>query len=332
MPNLYVTEQGSYLSKTGDRIIVQKDKEKLLDVRCAEIGSILIFGNVQISTQALHKLLEQGVEFALLTRTGKLVGLLTSPFTKNIDLRIAQFEKYRDENFRLTLARLIVGGKIANERRFLTGFAHNHPEADFKSIIGALDSAEISAAKAESMNSLLGIEGSAARAYFSGFADMILGDYVFGGRKMHPSPDPVNALLSLGYTMVFNEIVSLLDGLGFDPYLGYFHSPEYGRASLASDLLEEFRASVDRLTLFLINDRVLTRDDFFANPKDGAFYLTKEALKKYFGHYEERMNREFKESEGEGLTTLRKCYRRQAERLAAFIKGGAAYVPFAVED
>jgi len=159
---------------------------------------------------------------------------------------------------------------------------------------------------------------------------MILGDFTFTGRKKHPAPDAVNALLSFGYTLFFNEIASLLDGLGFDPFLGYLHSSRYGRASLASDILEEFRASADRFTLFLINNRIIKPADFYANP-NGGVYLTREAQKTYFVHYEQNLSREFTWPENNTTTTLRQCYRFQAEKLATFIRGSADYAPFQLE-
>jgi len=177
----------------------------------------------------------------------------------------------------------------------------------------------------------LGIEGSAAKSYFSVFGKMMLGSFMFSERKKHPSTDPVNALLSFGYTLIFNEISSLLDGLGFDPYLGYFHTVEYGRASLANDIQEEFRPSVDRFTLYLVNNRMLGQEDFYTNPKDGSVYLKREAMKKYFAEYEKYLNREFKHPDSGENTTLRKCFRIQAERLAGFIKGGSTYAPFKLD-
>ena len=178
---------------------------------------------------------------------------------------------------------------------------------------------------------LRGVEGSAARAYFRGFGKMILGSFVFEGRKKRPSTDPVNALLSFGYTLIFNEISSLLDGLGFDPYLGYFHAVEYGRASLASDIQEEFRALVDRFTLYLVNNRILTENDFYKNPKSGGMYLKREAMKRYFVEYEKYLNREFIHPETKENTTLRKCFRIQAEKLARLIKNGENYTSFKLE-
>ena len=123
---------------------------------------------------------------------------------------------------------------------------------------------------------------------------MILGEFNFTGRKKRPPTDPVNAILSLSYTMIFNELSSLLDGLGLDPYLGYFHNVNYGRASLAADLIEEFRAPIaDRFTLNLINNRIVGKKDFYTNPKGAGVYLKREALKRYFTEYETMLNHEF---------------------------------------
>jgi CRISPR-associated protein Cas1 len=331
MANLYLTEQGSILRKTGDRLIVQKDDEILLDVQCSKIDSVLIFGNVQFTTQAIHELFEHGIEMALLSRTGRLVGQITSPSTKNIELRIEQFRKYWDENFKIHLSKSIVSGKITNCLNLLRTFSYNHPEIDLAKETDGIQQSFTEINNAENINTLMGIEGITARTYFSGFGKMILKEFIFEGRKKHPSTDPVNALLSFGYTLIFNEILSLLDGLGFDPYLGYFHSVEYGRASLASDLLEEFRANVDRFALYLINNGIFKKEDFYANPKGEGVYLKREALKRYFLEYEKCLNNEFKHCETGENTTIRKCFRIQAEKLASCIKGGKMYTTFKLE-
>ncbi len=331
MANLYLTEQGSILRKTGDRLIVQKDSEILLDVQCSKIEAILIFGNVQFTTQAVHELFEHGIEMALLTRTGRLLGQITSPATKNIELRVSQFKRYDDAAFRLDLSKAIVNGKVINCLTLLKAFSYNHPNVGLSGEISGIEMLIKDISASDNAASLRGIEGTAARTYFSGFEKMILGGFTFEGRKKHPSTDPVNALLSFGYTLIFNEISSLLDGLGFDPYLGYFHEVEYGRASLASDLQEEFRAAVDRFTLFLINNRMLNNEDFFPNQKDGSVYLKREAMKKYFVEYEKYLSREFKHPDTGENTTLRKCFRIQAERLANFIKSSEMYTPFRIE-
>jgi len=331
MANLYLTEQGSVLRKTGERLIVQKEGEVLLDVQCNKIDAILIFGNVQFTTQAVHELFEHGIELALLTRTGRLIGQLTSPSTKNIELRVEQFKRHSDDEFRFNFSKAVISGKMSNCLDLIKTFSNNHPEINLAGETTVIEASINNINGAGSVAVLRGIEGSAAKTYFQGFGKMILGGFTFEGRKKHPATDPVNALLSFGYTLIFNEISSLLDGLGFDPYLGYFHEVEYGRASLACDIQEEFRAAVDRFTLYLVNNRMLSEGDFYKNPKDESMYLKREAMKKYFAEYEKYLNREFKHPETGENTTLRKCFRIQAERLAGFIKGGGIYIPFKLE-
>lgn len=331
MANLYLTEQNSILRKTGDRLIVQKDDETLLDVQCHKIDAVLIFGNVQFTTQAVHELFEHGIEMAILTRTGKLVGQITSPSTKNIALRLQQFKKYWDNAFRLSLSKAIVEGKIKNSLNVTRLFSYNHRELDFETEMSALKTRLDDVKSATQIDQLFGLEGSAARTYFDAFSKMLLDKFGFPGRKKHPSTDPVNALLSFSYTMIFNEISSLLDGLGFDPYLAYYHSIDYGRASLASDLMEEFRAPIaDRLTLKLINSRIFNPEDFYTNPQEGV-YLKRESLKRFFVEYEGMLNNEFIHPETKEKTTYRKCFRLQAEKLATTLQNDSPYVPFVLE-
>ena len=332
MANIYLTEQGSVLRKKGDRLIVEKDDEILLDVECHKIDAVLIFGNVQFTTQSIHELFEHGIELAILTRTGRLIGQITSPMTKNIDLRIGQFKRHGDVKFKLIFCKNLVRGKIINSIQLLRFFSYNHPDIDLKKEISGMEEARKNIDQYDTFEGLNGVEGIAARYYFNGFSKMILGDFVFEGRRKHPAPDPINALLSLGYTMVFNEISSLLDGMGFDPYLGYYHKVDYGRASLASDLQEEFRASiVDRFTLNLINNRVFKQEDFYKNPKGEGIYLTRDGLKRYFAMYEDFINKGFIHPETKETTTFRKCFRIQAETLALCIKGEKGYLPFYLE-
>jgi CRISPR-associated protein Cas1 len=332
MANLYLTEQHSILRKTGDRLIVQKQDEILLDVQCHKIDAVLIFGNVQFTTQAVHELFEHGIEMAILSRRGRLIGQITSPATKNITLRIKQFKKYTDNEFRLKLSIEIVTGKINNSLKLIRHFSYNHPDVALKSEMAALKTSLEKVPSASRIEELLGLEGEAAKTYFNAFGKMIIGEFNFTGRKKRPPTDPVNAILSLSYTMIFNEISSLLDGLGFDPYLGFFHSVDYGRASLAADLVEEFRAPIaDRLTLHLINNRMIREEDFYTNPKGAGVYLKREALKRYFTEYETMLNHKIIHPKTKENTTFRKCFRLQAENLASTIQHDSPYIPFALE-
>jgi CRISPR-associated endonuclease Cas1 len=143
------------------------------------------------------------------------------------------------------------------------------------------------------LDALRGLEGSAAAAYFDAFAAMVPEDLGFSGRQRRPPRDPVNSLLSFGYVLVGNELQSLLDGIGFDPFIGFFHALDYGRASLALDLLEEFRhALVDRLTISLLNRGIIKRTDFQTTP-EGGLYLDQDGKRRYFTEYAKELTTPF---------------------------------------
>ena len=295
---------------------------------CHKIDAVLIFGNVQFTTQAIAELFEQGIEFAIFSKTGKLKGQITSVTPKNILLRVQQFKKYWDDDFKLEFSKIILTGKITNAVNLIKRFSLNHKDIDFEYEKTSLSTSLKKINSLESIKNLFGVEGNAAKIYFSALSKMMLSEFEFNGRNKRPPKDPVNALLSLTYTMIYNDISSMLDGLGFDPYLGYFHHVDYGRASLAADILEEFRApSGDRLVLKLLNNRILKKEDFYTNTMNNGCYLKTDALKLYFKEYENMVNTEFIDTE-KNKTSLRKCFRSQAEKLALTIKDNTVYKPF----
>lgn len=330
MANLYITEQNSILRKTGNRLVLEKDDKTLLDVQCHKIDAVLIFGNVQVTTQALTELCDQGIELSILSRNGRLKGQISAPFTKNIELRLMQFKQYWNEIFRLDISKIILDGKIQNSLNFIRRFAYNHPETGLTEEISKILKHQKNINSATELDQLFGIEGSAAKAHFKALGKMVLKEFIFENRSKRPPKDPVNALLSLSYTMIYNEISSLLDGLGFDPYLGYFHHPDYGRASLASDLMEEFRTPVgEGFTLTLINRGILKSRDFYAS--SGGILMKRDALKRYFKEYEIFLNRDMEHPKSNEKTNFRKLFRFQAEKMAKAIQGNGDYTPFVLE-
>lgn len=328
MATLYLTEQGATLRKIGERLIVEKDQQELLEVECFKVDSVFALGNIQVTTPALTALLKHGIELAFLSLNGRLKGQLTPPKAKNVLLRVAQYEKYQDEPFVLDLARQFVYGKLHNSAALLTRQHRNYPERGFDAHRQEIGRLLRRIEQASTLDSLRGLEGSAARAYFQGFALACRTEISFPGRRRRPPTDPINALLSFGYTLINAELSSLLDAMGYDPYIGFFHQVDYGRPSLALDLLEEFRVpAVDRLALNLVNRRTLKEGDFVTHEESGGLRLKRAALKKFFLGYESHLNREFQDSVSDRATTLRKSFRRQAERLAAHLTRGEAYSP-----
>jgi CRISP-associated protein Cas1 len=326
MARLYITEQQAILRKTGDRLIVEKDHEVLAEIPCLKLEAVLIYGNVQFTTQAAVELLDHGIELAIFSMSGTLRGQLTPPKAKNVILRMRQYELHGSEPFCLGLARAMVRGKILNAVATLKRFRANHPEALPQASVDAVERKLEGLASCASLEALRGIEGAAAASYFQAFPALVPPELGFPGRQRRPPRDPVNALLSFGYVLVGNELQSLLDGIGFDPYIGFLHRLDYGRPSLALDLLEEFRpALVDRLTTRLLNLGVLCREDFSRGP-DGGLYLGREGKRRYFAEYEKELSTPFA---GEQQTlTFRDVFRRQADRLAAALTRDEPYESF----
>lgn len=332
MANLYVTEQNAIIRKTGDRLVVEKDRKVLLEVPCLKLDAVLLFGNVQFTTQAAVEMLDHGIELALLSSRGRLRGQLTPPKAKNIPLRMSQYDRSRDEAFCLALAREIVQAKIESSAAVLRRYRRNHSDAVGLADIEALDASAEAAGGAPSIESLRGIEGAAAARYFAVLPGLVPADFHFDGRSRRPPRDPMNALLSFGYVLVGTELQALLDGMGFDPHLGFYHQVDYGRPSLALDLLEEFRAPlVDRFSAKLLNLGVLSQADFVSSPRGGV-YLGREAMKRFFEVWENELEGAISlGADDAGKPTemsFRQLFRRQAERLARTLREAEPYEAF----
>ncbi|OYD13900.1 CRISPR-associated endonuclease Cas1 [candidate division WOR-3 bacterium JGI_Cruoil_03_44_89] len=329
MATLYLTEQGSTLRKTSRRLIVEKENEVLLEVPEFKIERVLIFGNVQLTTQAIAFLLANGIETSFLSVRGRLKGKLSPLESKNVFLRVKQYEKAKDEEFRLDLSRTIVERKIKNGKTLLLRYARSHPEVDIDKSIREINRCLRALPRKERISTVMGIEGQAGAAYFKAFGKMFRKELRFERRTRRPPRDPINALLSLGYTMITNEILSMVSAIGFDPYIGFFHGISYGRPSLALDIVEEFRHPiVDTLTLNLVNNSVLKEKDFVA--EKGGYFLTDEARKKYFVYYEKKLTGEFTLHNTDTKVTFRRSFDIQAHKMEKTLMEEEAYKPFAM--
>ena len=287
-------------------------------VRRAEgYGWEVVVGPVQVTTQALALLLDRGIDVSFLTGRGRLRGSLVSTASRNVYLRLAQFDRFRDEPFRLALSRQVVEGKLLVQRRLLARYARNHPDRLEPDCVDQIRALEARVAAAESVETARGLEGAGAAIYYRQFGRMLT-TVGFPGRKKHPSTDPANALLSLGYVLVGNELAALAEAQGFDPAIGFFHGIRYGRQSLALDLVEVFRQPiVDRLTLRLLNRGQLTPKDFEGG--DTGLRLAPEALKRYFGYYEDHLR---SPSEGDGSPTWRDRLAGKIDELRGMVMEG----------
>jgi len=295
---LYLNTQGLYVGKSG-RVLKIKEKGKLVqEVRIGETCQVNLFGNVQCSTQAIQTLCEHEVPIAYFSMGGWFYGVTHGLGVKNIYLRREQFRLADVPGFCLRLARALVAGKIRNQRTMLQ---RNHIEPP-PAALAMMKCMQHDAQQAESLEVLLGIEGHAARVYFQAFAGMIKVDepgtpatgtaqfnFDFHQRNRRPPRDPVNALLSLAYSVLAKDLTIVCHAVGFDPFLGFYHQPRYGRAALALDLMEPFRPLVaDSAVLSAINTRMVSPRDFVLAGNSVA--LKPEGRKAFFRAYEQRMD------------------------------------------
>ena len=329
MGTLYITQQGAVLKKTSRRLVVYKGEEKIAEVPVIKVDRVMIFGNVQVTAPTVAFLLDSCVDLCYLSSRGRYRGRLVAAESKNVLLRIAQYERYLDDDFQLQISKALVAAKIKNALGLIRRYRRRYPELDFSQEMASLDDALNGIESRTQVSSLLGVEGHATAVYFRAFGRMFRQDEMsFTKRTRRPPKDPVNSLLSFGYTLVTNEILSFLFAVGFDPYIGHLHSLGYGRPSLALDMTEEFRHPVvDRFTLYLVNKDIISSTDFDDRGEVG-FFLTQDALKQYFHHYEKRISQTFRDGITEENVSYRGLFRRQAYRLAKSIQTGELYEPY----
>ncbi len=334
MATLYVTEPGARIEKEYRRLLVTKDDEVLLRAPLSRVSDVVLVGRTGATTPALLALLDAGIELAFVSRSGKLRGRLTPPTAKNIPLRHRQYERAIDEGFCLEIARAIVGGKLRNERTLARRLCRGHDEIDAASV-EEITSVIRQVNGAPDMDTLRGLEGAGARAYFRVLRQALRQgpeqelEWGFEKRVRRPPGDPVNAMLSLGYTLLGHNMMTALEVVGLDPYDGFFHADKYGRPALALDLVEEFRSViVDSVVLTVVNKRMLTPDDFRPGRKGGVI-LRRSALREFLGQYTTRLQTEVIHPLAGRRLTYQKCFEVQARLLRKVIEGQTeAYSPF----
>lgn len=284
---MYVLTQGAVIGKSGDSLTVKVKRDLLAKHRLLDVSSVSVFGNAQITAQAKRELLMRNIPVCHFSYGGWLNGVTWGMAHKNVELRAAQFGGAADEKTALSIAKDIVAAKLRNSRVMLR---RNHFQAP-PGALAELTRLRKSVGGADSLQTLLGIEGAAARVYFAHFAGMLKTDaaFDFRGRNRRPPADPVNAVLSFLYSMLMRQCFVAALTVGFDPYMGFYHQPKYGRPALALDLAEEFRSIVaDSAALTLFNNGELRETDFIR--RSGAVSLTDAGRKTTIRAFERRMN------------------------------------------
>jgi CRISPR-associated protein Cas1 len=338
---LYLNTQGLRVG-CKEEVLQIKDKDQLIEeVRLRDVSHIALFGNIQISTQAIQSLCQAEVPVTYFSTGGWFYGITRGHGLKNVFLRVEQFRLARDEQRCLELARQFVYGKIRNHRTLLM---RNHLEPP-EPVVLKLKRAADDALAATSLDELLGIEGAAASQYFQQFSGMLkmaddLADapqqpdekqlafnFNFANRNRRPPTDPVNAMLSLAYSLLTKDCTLAALAVGFDPYIGFYHQPRFGRPALALDLVEEFRPLIAESTvLTCINNRVITEKDFVRAGE--AVNLSAPGRKRFFQIYEQRMSSLLVHPLFDYKVSYRRALELQARLLAKTLTGEIpAYEP-----
>jgi CRISPR-associated protein Cas1 len=328
---LYVTEQSSTVRLREGRLAVTVGDEKLASFRDIDVSQLCVYGSVQVTTQALRHLLANEVPVCWFTHGGWFAGMASGLPSKHVALRLAQYQTGSSPRA-LEACRAMIHGKISNARTFLRRNARRPVEEP----LDRLRSAATAALEAVDLESLLGIEGAAARTYFQAFSSTLNppGDlqqvalFDFEGRNRRPPRDAVNCLLSFAYALLVKDLTVTCAAVGLDPFYGLYHRPRYGRPALALDLAEEFRPLVgDSVAVQVINNGEVRKSDFAS--RAGAVGLTQAGRRKVLLAYERRLGHLARHPLFGYRTTYRRAFEVQARLLGAWLLGEIpTYRPF----
>ncbi|WP_037586642.1 type I-C CRISPR-associated endonuclease Cas1c [Stenoxybacter acetivorans] len=289
---LYITRQGSYVHKERETLVIECEHQKIMQLPIHAVAHVFCFGNVLVSPFLLGFCGENKVNLAFFTEHGKYLGRLQGRQSGNVLLRRAQYRL--SEQNPLPIARHIIAAKIQASKRVLQRRLRNHgAQPEVEHTVKMLNFSVTQLPNAADLDTVRGIEGDAAARYFGVFRHLLTAkqaqaDFVFDGRNRRPPRDPINAMLSLLYSVLGKEISGALQSVGLDPQVGFLHADRSGRDSLAQDILEEFRAwLVDRLVLNLVNREQVKPKDFIFDAS-GAVQIKDDTRKLLFKALHER--------------------------------------------
>jgi CRISPR-associated protein Cas1 len=318
MPHpLYLLEQGSRLSREGRRLVVSKEGAALAQVATVQVSQVLVFGNIQLTTPALHLLLAEAIDVILLTQAGNFLGRIVGAESGKGALRVAQITASRRADAALHLAQQIVHAKIHNARIFLMRYARRKASTALDAAVEAMTPLLERTHRTMTLNSLMGVEGQATAIYFGVWKELLHAPWRFTRRIRRPPTDPVNVLLSFGYTILSQNMLSAIYTAGLDPYVGFLHQLDYNRPSLAQDLIEEFRAIiVDSVALRCLNNQIVTPDDFVPGDEEYPLIFTDDGKRKFIRELEARLTHSFRDPISGQATDYRRVMLQQVYRLA----------------
>lgn len=317
---LVVQRAGSQVGQRGGEFVVTVQGEVVRKLPLHQVRGIYLYGAVQVTAQAAESCLEHGIDVAYFAASGRFLGLLRGLPASGVDARLGQVQLFAEPFFRLKLARETIRAKIHNQRTMLMRNGEV-PDRVLRLLAEARDATD----DTRDLNELLGCEGAAANLYFEQFASMLKGaewKFDFQGRNRRPPRDPVNALLSLGYSVLAKELAGVCHAVGLDPFLGFLHQPRYGRPALALDLMEEFRPLIaDSVAISLVNRGEIDPGDFI-RAASGTF-LNEQGRRRFWEAWFRRLDTEVKHPEFGYAMSYRRMLEVQARQLWRVVRGDA---------
>lgn len=289
---IYLNEHRARLSLKHGALVVTRPGESEVPIPTASVDQISVLCNATLTTPALKFCMDHGIRIGIFSSTGRLYGTADGMPKQLARLQIQQLEQSMNPMACLEMSKTIVAAKIHNSRQVLSRY-HRRGYRMLFPVLEALSALKNAVSEAHSPGELRGIEGTAARQYWSGFRLLLPEHWDFQGRRKHPAPDPLNAMLSFGYSLLYRDLLALVQARGLNPNIGFYHVLRDGHPALISDLAEEFRAPiVDRLVLRWARKPDLNPDAFATHP-DGACRLPDALRRDFINDFEAQLEAGF---------------------------------------
>lgn len=333
---LYIMSNNRYLSLDGENVVILEEQKEIGRIPLHNLQSIITFGYTGASPALMGACAQRNIDLSFMSGNGRFLARVSGEVKGNVTLRKQQYRISEDRNQSIHIARNFIVGKVYNARWVLERAARDYPmrlDADkLKEKSSILYRSLENIRNCDNAASLLGLEGEAASVYFSVFDELILQqkeDFVFRGRNKRPPLDNVNAMLSFAYTLLAGMCGAALEGVGLDPYVGFYHADRPGRMSLALDLMEELRSVMaDRFVLTLINKKVI-KNNYFHKKENGAVILDEEGRKVFLSAWQSKKQDTIKHPFLDEKIEWGMVPHVQAMLLARFLRGDLdEYPPF----
>ena len=327
MPPLYLVQQNSKIRIRNRRVQVEDESANppvtLASLPLAQVDQVILFGNIGLTTPAIDTFLEQNTEVIFLSQRGEYRGRLQGTVTPHVPLRRAQYLHTGEQDFSLEMAKCFVSAKLNHQRNLLLRHNREKNEPEIADVIEQMQTAIQNVPRKTAISALLGVEGSSSAAYFRGLRRLFDPKWKFDDRNRRPPLDPVNVLLSFGYTLLAEAASSAVQTVGLDPYVGFLHELAYNRPALGLDLMEEFRPVIDGIVLWCLNSNQLTLADFSSGPPERPIVLGEQGQRRFLQAYESRLDMKFTHPIRQMQYPLRQCLIEQARQLANCILTGS---------